>query len=96
MYSRACAPEMPDFSLHNIPKRGKIYQICHKITKWPYAIENINQLFFIPRPSNIYPNLEVWFENLQSGNPDVRQEGSWQISDNLSRLYETVSAECDV
>jgi hypothetical protein len=26
---------LPDFSCHNIPERGKIYQITTKYTKWP-------------------------------------------------------------
>jgi hypothetical protein len=26
---------LPDFSRHDIPKRGKIYQNDHNITKWP-------------------------------------------------------------
>jgi hypothetical protein len=28
-------PELPDFSWCNIPKRGKIYQMTTKYTKWP-------------------------------------------------------------
>jgi hypothetical protein len=34
-------------------------------TKWSYNI----QTFFILRPSEIYPNLDFWFENKPSGNP---------------------------
>jgi hypothetical protein len=26
-------------------------------------------IFFIPRPTKIYPNLDFWFKNIQSGNP---------------------------
>jgi hypothetical protein len=29
----------------------------------------MNQHFFIPRPSKVYPNLDIWFENIPSGNP---------------------------
>jgi hypothetical protein len=28
--------------------------------------------FFIPRPSKIYPNLDIWFENIPSGNPGTQ------------------------
>jgi hypothetical protein len=35
-----CTPGLPDFSWYNIPKRGKIYQITIKYTKWPYNRPN--------------------------------------------------------
>jgi hypothetical protein len=59
-------------------KRGEIYQIAsklpngHKIylivvmySKWPLYIPT----FYIPRPPKIYPNWDLWFEKLTSGNP---------------------------
>jgi hypothetical protein len=33
-------PGLPDFSWSKIPKRGKIYQITTKYTKWPQNISN--------------------------------------------------------
>jgi hypothetical protein len=72
------SPGLPDFSWHNIPKRGKIYQITTKLpnflqiaqmsitySKWSYNIQS----FSILRPSKIYPNWYFWFENLSSGKP---------------------------
>jgi hypothetical protein len=69
---------LSDFCRHNIPKRGKIYQIATKLphghkmyqaaviySKWPKNKPN----FSIPRPSKIYPNWDFWFENIPSGNP---------------------------
>jgi hypothetical protein len=31
---------LPDFSWYKIPKRGKIYQMTTKCTKWPLNISN--------------------------------------------------------
>jgi hypothetical protein len=31
---------LPDFSWYNIPKRGKIYQMTTKYTKWPKNVSN--------------------------------------------------------
>jgi hypothetical protein len=76
LYGRTAG--LPDFSWHNIPKRGKIYLITttlpngHKILQmavkypeWPWNIP----AFSIIRPSKIYPNWYFWFENKPSGNP---------------------------
>jgi hypothetical protein len=30
-----CVPGLPDFSWYKIPKRGKIYQMTTKYSKWP-------------------------------------------------------------
>jgi hypothetical protein len=47
------------------------YQMAIKGTKWQKtAIEYTYQLFFISRPSKMYPNLDFWFENTPSGNPE--------------------------
>jgi hypothetical protein len=35
---------LPDFSWYNIPKRGKIYQITIKYTKWPQNIPNCRKV----------------------------------------------------
>jgi hypothetical protein len=51
-----------------LPKGHKIYQMAVIYSKWPPTILNI----FIPRPSKIYPNLDFWFENLPSGNRDLK------------------------
>jgi hypothetical protein len=72
---------LPDFSWHNIPKWGKIYQIATKLPKGHkiyqmavvYSKSPLNTpTFSIQRPSNIYPNWDFWFENIPSGNPDRR------------------------
>jgi hypothetical protein len=50
----------------------KIYQTTIDYTKWQLIIPNghkIYKLFFILRPSKIYPNWDFWFENKPSGNP---------------------------
>jgi hypothetical protein len=69
---------LPDFSWHNIPKLGEIYQIATKLpnghqmqqeaeiySKWPKNMPTLS----IPRPSKIYPNCDFCFENIPSGNP---------------------------
>jgi hypothetical protein len=38
-----------------------------KYSKWLKSIT----IFYIPRPSKIYPNLDFWFENKPLGNPAV-------------------------
>jgi hypothetical protein len=58
---------------------GKIYQMTTNYTKLPHIMINghkISQMiikkiktFSIPRPSNIYPNWDFWFEYKPSGNP---------------------------
>jgi hypothetical protein len=71
---------LPDFSLYNIPNKrgGGIYQIAIKYPKWPQNIQNgckidhkICQHRRIARPSKIYPNLDFWYENVPSGNPET-------------------------
>jgi hypothetical protein len=75
MYSGTLAPEagLPDFCRHNIPKRGKIYQITtlpngHKI--YPITLKYTS--LSILRPSKIYQNWDFWFENKPSGNPALK------------------------
>jgi hypothetical protein len=78
-----CASGLPDSSWHNIPKRGKIYQISTKLlndlkiyptgiiySKWALNTPK----FSIVRPSKIYPNWDFWFENIPSGNPACARE----------------------
>jgi hypothetical protein len=72
---------LPDFSSHNIPKRGKIYQITsklandHKIYKlailYSKCALNIPTISIL-RPLKIYPNWDFWFENIRSGIPGAR------------------------
>jgi hypothetical protein len=45
-----------------------VYQIAVKYYKWPLNRPAISIL----RPSKIDQNLDFWFENKPSGNPDVR------------------------
>jgi hypothetical protein len=70
LFTRKQGAGLPDFSWHNIPKLGKIYQLTttlpndHKIylmavkySKWECNIPTISNL----RPSKIYPNRDFWF-----------------------------------
>jgi hypothetical protein len=76
----ACQPELPDISLHNIPKRGEIYttlpngleiyQMTVKYSKLPLNMPIVSIL----RPSKIYPNLNFWSENKPSGNPAASRD----------------------
>jgi hypothetical protein len=59
---------LPDFSLYNIPKMGKIYQMAIKTPNGRNIFQmSIEYTFFIP--TKINPNLDFWFENVPSGNP---------------------------
>jgi hypothetical protein len=56
-------------------KTGEIYQMATKLPNGHklYHIEVIYSnvpTFFVPRPSKFYPNLDFWFENKPSGNPE--------------------------
>jgi hypothetical protein len=77
-----CPTGLPDFSWHNAPKRGEIYQTTRNLTsylniyqivimhsKWALNIPT----FSIQIPSKIYPNWDFWYENIPSGNPDRRR-----------------------
>jgi hypothetical protein len=63
----------PEFYCYNTPKRetiylnGEKYQMAVKKTKRP---KNMPTSSFA-RPSQIYPNWDFWFENIQSGNPGL-------------------------
>jgi hypothetical protein len=52
-------------STQNVPNGHKISQISLKYSKWLQNISTFSNL----RPSKIYPNSDVWFENKPSGNP---------------------------
>jgi hypothetical protein len=49
----------------NIPNIHKTWQTAVKYTKWTKNIPAPS----IVRPSNVYPNLDFWLENVPSGNP---------------------------
>jgi hypothetical protein len=57
----------------------KMYQINLKYMKWSWSIPIVRKIFQMvlkstfshPRLSKIYPNLDFWFENKPSGNPEV-------------------------
>jgi hypothetical protein len=49
-------------------KMASKYTHCYKIPRPKCHICNITTSS-IARPSKIYPNLDVWFENMPSGNP---------------------------
>jgi hypothetical protein len=42
-----------------------------KYTKWPQNIPTSSSTFSIARPSEIYPNRDLWFENMPAGNPGL-------------------------
>jgi hypothetical protein len=50
----------------SIPNGNATYQIVVKYSKWPQNILSF------PRHSKIYPNIDFWFENIPSGNPDLK------------------------
>jgi hypothetical protein len=43
----------------------KIYQMAVKCSKSPLNKPE----FSVPKPSKTYPNWDLWFENIPSGNP---------------------------
>jgi hypothetical protein len=43
----------------NVPNEHKIYPMAKKYTKW--------QKYSVPRPSKIYPNRDICYENIPSG-----------------------------
>jgi hypothetical protein len=55
---------LPDFSCHNIPKRGKICQIAYNLPNGSDIFKNNMSTVSILRASKIYPNLDLWFENI--------------------------------
>jgi hypothetical protein len=67
----AICPGLPDFSLFNIPKRGKYTDLpvnvpnCGNI--FQMAKENINFLF--QGTLKFTQTWKFWFENIPSGNP---------------------------
>jgi hypothetical protein len=69
--SGAFPSRLPEFSLHNIPKRVKIYQIATKLPNgrniFQVTIENTN--VFNSNALQNLPKLGFWFENIPSGNP---------------------------
>jgi hypothetical protein len=62
------------FYLVQHTKTVKTYKITTKCTKWLYNISNVHicniTTSSIEKTSKIYPNLDFWFENIPSGNPD--------------------------
>jgi hypothetical protein len=51
-YFSSFCPGLPDFSWHNIPARGKIYQITTKLPKCPQNIPNDRKIFQMTRIYN--------------------------------------------
>jgi hypothetical protein len=55
-------------------KRGKIYQMATTYIKWPKHIPDghkIYQHLTLQGPPKLIQNWDFWFENMQSGNPEV-------------------------
>jgi hypothetical protein len=64
---------------------GETYQNGTKAIKQTKWLLNI-PTSFVARPSKIYPNLEFWFENMPSGNPEPPVE-SVQKRPRLAELH---------
>jgi hypothetical protein len=88
---RLSSPRVARFFSAQFTKTWENIQNCYYITKWPYYIQNglrIYQPFSITRPSNIYPNLDFWFENKPSGNPDAQFGfGKWSFLEKMKLFY---------
>jgi hypothetical protein len=65
-------------------KTEKIYQLT---TTLPSVFQRaINEPpFFVTGPSKIYPNLDIWFENIPSGNAEINS---------FSEVGESVAEAC--
>jgi hypothetical protein len=107
---------LPDFFANTYQSAGEIYQIINKYTKWPYTyvciILNVRETGLIDikyiciltasitTPSKIYPNLDFWFENTPSGNPDPFREkamtaGQPETSDETpKRFFSSFGCNC--
>jgi hypothetical protein len=68
---------LPDFSLHNIPKGGKIYQNStklpndHKMFKMAVVYSKCPNVPF-QDPPKFTQIVIFWFGNIPSGNPDSK------------------------
>jgi hypothetical protein len=70
---------LPDFSWSKLTKRGKVFQIITKYTKWPKNISNghkidqmvikYTKIFHSKTLQNLPKFCFFWFENKPSGNP---------------------------
>jgi hypothetical protein len=56
-----------------LPNNHKIHQMAAKYSKWSYNI--CTKIFFIPKPSKIFPNWHLWYETIPSGNPAATWSG---------------------
>jgi hypothetical protein len=52
---------MPDFSWYNLPKRGKMYQMTTKDTKWPQNIYNGHKM------DQMVIKYTKWQQNIYNG-----------------------------
>jgi hypothetical protein len=92
----------------NIPNNQQIYQmaiyLCMYYTKCPWNRPNRHKICIltasITTPSKIYPNLDFWFENTPSGNPDPFREkamtaGQPETSDETpKRFFSSFGCNC--
>jgi hypothetical protein len=68
----------------NIPNDHKLYQMAVKLLQHAQTgkIPNGQKIYqmtksSIARSSIIYPNLDFWFANIPSGNPDDHKNNKW-------------------
>jgi hypothetical protein len=72
--NRHLGPGLSDFSWYNIPKRGKIYQISIKYTKWPYNRPNGHKIEHLPlQIPPKFTQIRIFGFKMSSGNPDLGQ-----------------------
>jgi hypothetical protein len=62
---------LPDFSWHNVPKRGKIHQIGTKLPNCCNILQMAKEYtnLFHSKASLIYSNWDFLVENMPSGKP---------------------------
>jgi hypothetical protein len=65
---------LPDFSWYKIPNTEQMYQMTKNIL-YSHKIDQMAKTASIARPSKIYPNWDIWIENMPSGNPGRRVFG---------------------
>jgi hypothetical protein len=60
LVSSLYTPGLPDFSRHNIPNRGKIYQMATKCTKWPQNAPNDHEIYHLAGNRHCYdPKIQI-------------------------------------
>jgi hypothetical protein len=76
----------------NVPNGNKIYQMETKYTKWKQYI--YTECTNLARPSKIYPNWELWFENTPSGNPGLESITTQELRRMVLGTFPTLWDRC--